>query len=109
MVVRQFRLANERWAQDYDLLRNASGTGGEREKELEEKVKAEKNNFELLRGKYNLLEQTMKEEREELVALRSAQQLRSSSEDMTSTVAEIQLAVSNCDIISDVLMGIIWC
>lgn len=89
----QFRLANERWAQDYDLLRNASGTGGEREKELEEKVKAEKNNFELLRGKYNLLEQTMKEEREELVALRSAQQLRSSSEDMTSTVAEIQLAL----------------
>ena len=94
----QFRLANERWAQDYDeLLRNASGTGSEREKELEERVKTEKNNYELLRGKYNLLEQTMKEERDELVALRRdlhlLQQQRS-NEDMTSTVGEMQQVVS---------------
>ena len=94
----QFRLANERWAQDYDkLLRNTSDTGSEREKELEERVRMEKNNYELLRGKYNLLEQTMKEEREELVGLRRelhlAQQQRS-SEDMTSTVGEMQQVVS---------------
>lgn len=98
VVVGQFRLANERWAQDYDeLQRNTSGTGSEREKELEERLKTEKNNYELLRGKYNLLEQTMKEERDELVGLRRelhlAQQQRS-SEDMTSTVGEMQQVVS---------------
>ena len=99
-------MANERWAQDYDeLVRNVSGTGGEREKELEEKLKTERSNYELLRGKYNLLEQTMKEEREELVTLRRdlhlAQQ-QIGSGDMTSISADMQEAVS-CDIMICVL------
>lgn len=79
------------------MLRNNSGERPERENDWEERVKTEHNNYEILRGKYNLLEQTMKEEREELVKLRRevhlAQQQRN-SEDMTSTVAEIQQAVS---------------
>ena len=87
-------------------MRSAGG-GGEREKELEGKVKTERNNYELLRGKYNLLEQTMKEEQEELVALRRDLQLAQqqlSSGDMTSTVAEIQQAVS-CDIMMYVVIS----
>ena len=88
-------------------MRSAGGGGGEREKELEGKVKTERNNYELLRGKYNLLEQTMKEEQEELVALRRDLQLAQqqlSSGDMTSTVAEIQQAVS-CDIMMYVVIS----
>lgn len=81
------------------MLRNTSGTGSEREKHLEEKVKIERNNFELLRGKYNLLEQTMKEERDELVALRQQLQQKS-GHDMTSTVAELQQVVSYLIVIS---------
>ena len=87
------------------VVRNVSGMGGEREKELEEKLKAEHSNYELLHGKYNLLEQTMKEEREELVTLRRdlhlAQQ-QISSGDMTSISADIQEAVS-CGIMICVL------
>ena len=78
-------------------MRNASGVGGDREKELEEMVKTERNNYELLRGKYNLLEQTMKEEREELVTLRRDLRLaeqQSSSGDMSSAMADIQPVVS---------------
>ena len=84
-------------------MRNASGTvgsGGERGKALEEKLRTERSNYEILRGKYNLLEQTIKEEREELLALRRDCLLLSqqqSNEDMTSTVADIQQAVS-CDV-----------
>lgn len=90
-------------------MRSMGGGGGEREKELEGKVKTERNNYELLRGKYNLLEQTMKEEQEELVALRRDLQLAQqqlSSGDMTSTVAELQQAVSY-DIMMYVCKGII--
>lgn len=78
----------------------------EKIKELEERVKIERNNFELLLGKYNLLEQTMKEERQELVDLRRDIQHRN-SEDMTSTVADIQQAVSHYVIIVDIVEGII--
>ena len=76
-------------------MRNATGSGGEREKQLEEKVKTERNNYELLYGKYNLLEQTMKEERDELVTLRRQLQQHTSSEDMTSTMADLQEVVSD--------------
>jgi len=64
---------------------------------LEDRLKVERNNYELLRGKYNLLEQTMKEERKELIDLRA--QTQHSNEDMTSTVADMQQAVS-CYVIS---------
>ena len=89
---------------------NASGTvgaGGERGKALEEKLKVERSNYEILRGKYNLLEQTMKEEREELITLRreSARlNQQQSNDDMTSTVADMQEAVS-CDVISSCMLG----
>jgi len=72
---------------------------GAREKELEDRAKMEKNNFEVLRGKYNLLEQTMKEEREELMTLRrELQRLRqqtNTDDDITDTMAELQQAVSD--------------
>jgi len=72
---------------------------GAREKELEDKAKMEKNNFEVLRGKYNLLEQTMKEEREELVSLRLELQRfcqrSSTNDDITDTVAQLQATVSD--------------
>jgi len=72
---------------------------GVREKELEDKAKMEKNNFEVLRGKYNLLEQTMKEEREELMSLRRElqrfRQRTNAEDDITDTMAELQQAVSD--------------
>ena len=68
---------------------------GAREKELEDRAKMEKNNFEVLRGKYNLLEQTMKEEREELMTLRQELQRTNTDDDITDTMAELQQAVSD--------------
>ena len=90
---------NQRWAQDYDdLLSQSKMAPSACEKELEERAKMERNNFEVLRGKYNLLEQTMKEEREELLSLRRELQRlrqRTNTDDITDTMAELQQAFDN--------------